>query len=230
MFKSEIVAYHGWGFQNKFWDAWNDLFSEHVNFKAADRGYYENPEQFGFSGEAVERKIVFAHSFGLHWCPDEILKGADHLVIFGGFLDFHPENEKQRKRSFLIVQQMLSHFVEKPHEVLQKFVENVFYPQKPERIDLRHKIDHEILLSDLTRIQHQRISEQLLHQIPEISIIHGENDKIVSNQKGRELYQKLRYRSQYFEIKKAGHAVPFTHYKKCYALLKPFIEPRYFPN
>lgn len=205
------------------------MFSEHVQFKAADRGYFEKPEPAGFSDKTDLRKVVFAHSFGLHWCPDEVLEKADHLVVFGGFLNFHPENEKQRKRSFLIVQQMLSHFVEKPKEVLRKFVENAFYPQKATRTDVNGDIDHEKLLTDLTRIQHDRLSEQFLHEIPEITIIHGENDKIVSNQKGRELYQKLRYRSQYFEIKKAGHAVPATHCKKCYALLKPFIEPKYFP-
>ncbi|MGF1670869.1 MAG: alpha/beta fold hydrolase [Balneolaceae bacterium] len=227
---AHIIAYHGWGLTDSFWKKWNELLSNNIQFEAVSRGYTGKRIYADFNEDVTVKKIVFVHSFGLHWCPQHILSQTDHLVIFGGFLDFHPDSDTERKRSRFIVQQMLSRFVEKPDEVLKKFLKNTFWPDEPDEQLLNVDIDHEKLLEDLSAIQNEVQPQQILHEIPEISIVHGEDDKIVSNEKARSLYQSLRYRSQYFEIKQAGHALPYTHAKECYSLLKPIIEPEYFLN
>lgn len=225
---THIIAYHGWGLSSDFWHKWESILSDEVRFDASNRGYSGEEKIIRFDNESVSKRILFVHSFGLHWCPHEILSEADHLVIFGGFLNFHPDNEKKKKRSHFFIQQMLSRFVDKPGEVLQKFLKNVFYPAEPDDQFLIDDIDHDKLLADLTMIQHETQSVQILHEIPEITILHGEKDKIVSNEKARKLYHELRYRAQYFELKHAGHALPFTQTEACYKFLKPFIEPEYF--
>jgi len=225
---AHVIAYHGWGLSSEFWNKWIDLLSEDVRFDASDRGYSGSENVVRFDDKAASKQILFVHSFGLHWCPHEVLSNADHLVIFGGFLNFHPESEKKKKRSHFFVQQMLSRFVDKPGEVLNKFLENVFYPANPDEQLLIGDIDHDKLLADLTMIQHETQSVQILHEIPEITILHGESDKIVSNEKARKLYHNLRYRARYFELKNAGHALPYTQAEACYMFLKPFIEPEFF--
>lgn len=225
---AHIIAYHGWGLSSDFWSKWENIISDEVRFDASDRGYTGSEKIVRFDTGSASKRILFVHSFGLHWCPHDVLSDADHLVIFGGFLDFHPENEKKKKRSHFFIQQMLSRFVDKPREVLQKFLKNVFYPANPDQKFLVSDIVHDKLLADLTTIQHETQSAQILHEIPEITILHGEKDKIVPNEKARKLYHNLRYRAQYFELKNAGHALPYTQAEACYMFLKPFIEPEFF--
>jgi len=225
---SHIIAYHGWGLSSEFWSKWDSVLSHAVKFEVSNRGYIGPDQIIRFDSESPSKRILFVHSFGLHWCPHDVLSMADHLVIFGGFLNFHPDSERQSKRSRFFVQQMLSRFVDEPEEVLQKFIKNVYYPNMPDNRFVQSDIDHDKLLADLSMIQHETQSIQILHEVPEITILHGEKDKIVSNTKARKLYHNLRYRSQYFEIKHAGHALPHTHADECYSFLKPLIEPEFF--
>ena len=68
----EIHAYHGWGFNGKFWDSLKAEFPTSILFKAANRGYFEEPYEPVFSSES-SIKIIFTHSYGLHWCPKKKL-------------------------------------------------------------------------------------------------------------------------------------------------------------
>ncbi|MEX0993989.1 MAG: alpha/beta hydrolase [Balneolaceae bacterium] len=220
--KTEIIAFHGWGLSDKFWNPWKKFIPSTISFKCANRGYFKQALSKKFQ-EKNSQKIVLIHSFGLHWCPVNLLRDADHLIIISGFLDFHPEEEGERRRSKLILQQMMGRFIEKPEDTLMKFYDNMYFPETCPW-DPPTDLNHERLLEDLNRINDHRISLQLLQNIPSILLLHGEMDTIVSNNHARKLYHYLRFQSQYFEIKQGGHALPNTHPRQCFQLILPKLQ------
>ena len=86
------------------------------------------------------------------------------------------------------------------------------------------KTDHQLLLDDLRRLHNAELDVQKLKKPDKICILHGTDDHIVPNKKGREIYSQLHDKAQYFEIKKAGHALPFTHHEQCLEFLIPEIK------
>jgi pimeloyl-[acyl-carrier protein] methyl ester esterase len=218
-----IIAYHGWGISKDAWKPWQKFFSDSIQFDAADRGYFGKPFKPIFN-PSCNKKVVFAHSFGLHWCDQALLKEADLLVLFSGFLKFHPEPKKQEQNSILKLQQMMGRFVEKPVEVLQTYYKDLFHPNKPLAIP-EGSLNHELLLEDLSLLHTSEIGLQILHQVPFIKIFHGSEDKIIPKKSARDLYHQLRHRSQYYEILHKGHSLAFTDADSCYPILKPEFEP-----
>lgn len=221
----EILACHGWGLQPSFWDSLSSRLPEQVDFTGLNRGYYGKPVERSFE-QGAHKKMLMTHSFGLFWCPEELLEEADHLIIFSGFLHFHPGDPDSEKRSRMTVRQMMGRFIEKPDEVLHKFYENLFSPGEC-ALTPPVSVDHELLLDDLNRIQHDRISIERFRSIPAFTIFHGGEDAIVPKDLGRDLYQRLAGRSRYYEVKQAGHALPFTHSRICMNFLKPIIRAEF---
>ncbi len=220
--KIELITCHGWGLSPSVWDVWEELLPADVSVTHLDRGYFGEEKEAGFRYPG-SRKIVMAHSFGLHWCPRQLVEQADHLIITGGFLSFHPDAPDEGRRSRLILRQMMSRFVEMPYEVLRDFYRNVWFPDRPS-FDIPDKPDHDRLLHDLERLGSDHFPLMTLHRIPDVTIIHGEKDAIVHRTKGHELFNMLR-KSRYLEIKEGGHAAVFTHAGQCYRFLKPLVDP-----
>lgn len=220
--KTDLITFHGWGFSADIWSGWDSLVPEYVSIRHANRGYFGDRKVPEFNN-STEQKVIMAHSFGLHWCPHELIMKADHLVIVSGFLSFHPDQPRQARRSKLMLQQMMSRFVDKPHEVLENFYELVFKPS-PISVDTPTEINHDKLLDDLALLGSVYIQPELLHNIPAITIIHGEEDSVVPKEKAHELFSIFKRKSQYFEIKHAGHAIPFTRKKQCAGFLKPLFR------
>jgi len=220
---THIIAYHAWGLSKDGWEPWLKLFDENIHFDAADRGYFGNPYNPIFD-PACKRKIVFAHSFGLHWCNQKNLREADVLVLYSGFLKYHPDTKKQEQNSILKLQQMMGRFIEEPEEVLQAFYKDVYHPEKPE-ISIKGNLNHELLLEDLSLLHTSEIGLQTLHRIPFIKIFHGSEDKVISKKSARDLYHVLRHRSQYYEILQKGHSLAYTDADNCFAMLRPELIP-----
>lgn len=168
-------------------------------------------------------RIIFAHSFGLHLCDPEILDHADLLVLFGGFRSFHPQAARLRRRSQLVLRQMINRMEEAPHQVLKDFYRNVFSPHEgwppPEGA-----LNRRLLQDDLKRLNESKIASEQLNKVPKICILHGSRDAIVPCIIGRELHDELYPGSNYLEIKQAGHALPFTHTEQSWLFIKSEIE------
>lgn len=223
--KYHIIACHGWGFDSAIWRPLKTQLSPHVQFEGADRGYFSNsfdPEWDSNHGSKTEN-LLLVHSYGLHWCNNEILRQADHLVAVGSFLHFHPFDEKEHKRSKMMLRKMQAQFVDSPVMVLEKFYEEVFYPEET-HLDVPSTLNHDLLLSDLGDLDRDNRKNADLFNMNSITIIHGARDKIVSNKLAREMYSKLRLRSQYFEIKGGGHALPFTHGTQIFEILNSLFR------
>lgn len=220
---SQIIAYHGWGFDSNIWQPLRAEFEPYVQFDCADRGYFSDSSEPSWKNDSHTEKLLFVHSYGLHWCSKEIIQQADHLVMISSFLNFHPAEKNEYKRSKLVLRKMLAQFVESPRLVLEKFYEETFYPAEAE-LPVPSNLNHDLLLSDLSDLDQDNRKNARVFDMSSITIVHGAKDQIVSNEMARDMYKKLRLRSQYFEIKKGGHALPFTHNSKIFEILNSLFH------
>lgn len=220
--RPELIAYHGWGFDRTFWKGWEALLPDEIAVCLFDRGYFGTPEACEFS-QRSRLNILFAHSYGLHLCSAQQLAASDLLVIFGGFREFHPRAAQFRRRSRLVLQQMVNKFSGEPWEVLHSFWENTWRPQEFPGSDIEEK-DGEKLLNDLQDLGRSVLDTDLLKKADKICILHGADDAIVPKRKGRELYDLFQQKASYFEVKDAGHALPYTHREQCWTFLEPELK------
>jgi pimeloyl-ACP methyl ester carboxylesterase len=220
----QIIAFHGWGFSASFWDSIQDKLGDQVQFDATDRGYFSTATQAEFDRDK-DLKVIFAHSGGLQWCNSNLIDQADHLVTFSGYLNFHPVDMDLYRKSKLLMRQRQAQFVDAPEKVLRDYYDLAFSPEK-NNFDVPGTLNHDLLLSDLSVIDRDKHSHQRFFDLDNITILHGSEDKLVSKNKARKMFNALRYRSQYFEILKAGHAFPVTHAEKCVEIVRSIIDTR----
>lgn len=218
---TEIITYHGWGFDSRIWQALETGSSGQAEWHHFDRGYFGEDRKPAFSGRDVD-KVVITHSFGLHMCPDSVMAEADLLVVFSGFLSFHPAAAQFRRRSKQVVSEMISQFESDPEKVLNVFYRNVFHPQKV--YDLPDSpMDADLLLKDLRLLDEQERAMPPVSEQARVLIFHGSDDAIVPKGKGRTLYEQFGEQARYFEIRQAGHALPVTEASRCWQLIEPHL-------
>lgn len=222
----EVIAYHGWGFDASCWQPWQQWISQQGGqFRAFDRGYFGAAAQPVFS--TTDRKLILAHSYGLHLCPIGQLEQADDLIIFSSFTRFHPESPRLQRRSQQIVQQMIDRFRVDPMLVLHNFRHRCAQPHIwTGPIPDSCNVDR--LQQDLQQLNQAQLNQAQLNLIlntgmKQVMIIQGTEDRIVATAQGRQLAQHIP-QSRYIEINAAGHALPFTHFADCQALLKSSFQ------
>ncbi|MDN5835792.1 MAG: alpha/beta hydrolase [Nitrosospira sp.] len=221
--KAEILAFHGWGFDRSAWSVWQNYLAPSYRLQAFDRGYYGRPHDPVFS-DPGSRKIIFAHSYGLHLCPPRQLESCDFLVIFSGFIHFHPETPRLQNKSHLILQRMQERFTIEPAAVIGDFMRRCYAPVTYEN-HLSGAPDLNRLADDLRLLAYSRISTAMIEKVRQIHILHGAEDWIVPKEQGRTLFETLRHRhAQYHEFEGAGHGLPFSHTAQCWSILEPVVK------
>lgn len=219
----EIIAYHGWGFDSTFWKDWVLSLNKNIQFKPADRGYFLEEKRPRFSEESKHR-VLFLHSYGLHWCPHENIEQATCIVIFNGFIEFHPKKKQDRNRSVKVLQKMISEFNNNPEAVLNKFWKNSFFPaQDKETCIPKGKPDTELLLSDLKALNNSTFDlKQLKNGTPTMSL-DGGSDRILTHNRGKKFTELTDGNAVYHFIKEAGHGLPVTHFRDCWSFINAMI-------
>lgn len=220
--KAEILAFHGWGFDRNAWSVWQSYLAPSCQLQAFDRGYYGEPYSPEFN-DLNTRKIIFAHSYGLHLCPPRLLESCDLLIIFNGFIRFHPEAPRSQKKSRLILQRMQDRFALEPGAVIRDFMQRCYDPVAYQDC-LGGEPDLNRLAEDLRLLGHSSISTATLEKARRIHILHGAEDRIVPNPQGQVLFEKLRHHAQYHEIEGAGHGLPFSHTPQCRSILESALR------
>lgn len=221
----QLIAWHGWGFDRTCWNDWKKRVPDHFRFRCNDRGYRGNPQIVQPNTEA-DFTIIFTHSYGLHLCTEQQLNTADLLVIFGGFREFHPVAAKFKRRSRLVLNNMLQQMQEAPEQVITEFMENTYKPAEPPAIDL-NQFNNEKLYHDLQALNQSSLQIEPLKKVEKVCILHGSADAIVPRSKGRGLYEILQQNASYFEVRNAGHALPFTHMEQCWAFIEPELKKEF---
>ena len=214
--ETEILAFHGWGFDAKAWDTWSPYLGDSCRLQAFDRGYYGATRDPVFRF-ANTQKVIFAHSYGLHLCPTWQLNSCDLLVIFNGFLSFHPQTPRLEKKSRLILQRMQEQFAHSPEAVIKRFMQRCYQPVRYEHC-LKDAFARERLAEDLFVLGESEIAPAVLENGPRVLLLHGAEDRIVPVSQGRALCATFG-RARFREIEAAGHALPFSHTGQCWAVL-----------
>ncbi|EAR20465.1 alpha/beta fold hydrolase [Nitrococcus mobilis] len=220
--KAEILAFHGWGFDCSAWSAWPLYLASFWQLQAFDRGYYGNSYDPVFS-DPNARKIIFTHSYGLHLCPPRQLDFCDLLVIFSGFLHFHPQAPRLQGKSRLILQRMQEQFALEPGAVMRRFMRRCYAPA-PYQDHLNREFDRSRLAEDLRLLDHSKMAVTTLERARRVIILHGSEDRIVPSSQGWALFDTLGPQALYHEIEGAGHALPFSHAQQCWAILEPALR------
>lgn len=221
----EILAYHGWGFDRDFWASWTGILPPHISLKPADRGYFTKATAPSFDPSSA-KKILFLHSYGLHWCPKEKFIEADAVVIFNGFGEFLPLKEPGRSRSKKVLNGMITAFSKDPEKVLTQFYSNCF-GRRMAPVDISADIDLDLLSADLGQLL---VSE---FGVPGFGnakwlVFDAAKDRIVPGQRGRELLHR-KESAEYYCDENAGHALPVQETEYCYKILcteLPIFEPK----
>jgi pimeloyl-[acyl-carrier protein] methyl ester esterase len=221
----EVIAYHGWAFDRHCWQPWQAKFAEQgIPLRAFDRGYFGNPTQPTFE-HPHSKKIILAHSYGLHRCPSQQLRVADLIVIFGGFHRFHPSDRpnhpKAERRSRRVLQQMVSQFDQTPDTVLQAFWQNCglsknHWPDPSAKVlpPLAH---------DLQDLDQSLLCIEFLARRPKVLVVHGNEDAIAPLSQGQDLAKELFNNAQLIELP-GPHALPFVQLEDCWQVLLPHLK------
>ncbi len=217
----EIIAYHGWGFSSSFWDNWKTILPEDVQFKTADRGYFMDEQTPVFSGSS-KHQVLFLHSYGLYWCPEEQIEQASCIIIFNGFHHFHPNVERKGTESENEMQKMISEFENNPKKILKGYWKKVFHPHNNKNI-AKGKFDTDLLAKDLQELDSKSFNLQILKNGKPIISLDGGSDKILTNSRGKAFTEITEGNAVYHFIKEAGHGLPATHYQECWSFISAMI-------
>lgn len=211
----EIHAYHGWGWDAQFWDSIQSVLHDHILFKRADKGYFGGEFIPDFN-ESSKIKVLFLHSYGVHWCPAEKKEQADIIIILNGFDSFHPIENPAKSRSKKILKGMVNQFKKDPKAVLKAFYKNCFGSY--EILDLNlNWINRSLLLKDLNLLHKTKL--KLTNETKaDWLIIDSGKDRIVPGSRGQELLAFLGA-DKYQKINNGVHAFPATNPEECIKII-----------
>ena len=121
---------------------------------------------------------------------------------------------------------MIEQFEKNPQLVLDNFQHKCYYPLAdcPDFTVQKTKLNLDLLLADLNQLNQSILPIDLLNYIPQVFVFQGSSDRIVSPMKGQEFLVNCSTNSQYFEVLRAGHALPFTHLEECWSFLSPILQ------
>lgn len=143
--QAEIHAYHGWGVDYTFWNLIKQHIHPKIIFKTANRGYFGSPFYPKFD-KNTKIRIVFVHSFGLHWCNTAVLSKADYMVIFNGFESFKNINKKFEELIYNVDNSLDKNI---PENILEQFYQIVGVPKYLSD----KKVNYGLLKEDLSKIK-----------------------------------------------------------------------------
>lgn len=98
---THVVAMHGWASDARCWTPWIAATKDQGwVWNCGERGYGQlAPHQASWPNEvpSVCRRLVIAHSLGIHLLPPEVLPSADMVVLLASFAAFVPPDRAGRR-------------------------------------------------------------------------------------------------------------------------------------
>jgi pimeloyl-[acyl-carrier protein] methyl ester esterase len=216
----EIIAYHGWGFDQTFWDPWSIIFSKYnYLFNRFDRGYFGDPQDPRFRHHE-SKKVVMVHSYGLHLCPREQLEAADLIIIFNSFIHFHPMNYPAQRLSYRNHKKMLDKLLASPEVVLHDFYSRCCSENLEIKLPCAINLNIDLLFQDLQRLGIEFFNLDPIKRHQEKIIFHSSLDPIVPLSQGQDLFDHMCEGSTFWVIPTADHSLPLTKTKQCRDLVE----------
>ena len=95
----QLIAMHGWAGDSHGWAPWHQACQARGwSWQSGDRGYgslsQAEPHWNEEPPKASQRRVVIAHSMGVHLLPAEVLSQADAVVLLASFGRFIPEGNQ----------------------------------------------------------------------------------------------------------------------------------------
>ena len=82
----QILAMHGWAGHAGAWSHWRKCFEQRgATWNSADQGYGGGEPVPKAWVQDPARKVLIAHSLGLHLLPASVLEQATTAVLLGSF-------------------------------------------------------------------------------------------------------------------------------------------------
>ena len=103
----QLIAMHGWAGDSHGWAPWRQACqARDWSWQSGDRGYgyldQVEPHWNEAPPSASQRRVVIAHSMGVHLLPAEVLSQADAVVLLASFCRFIPEGKAGRRLGLAI--------------------------------------------------------------------------------------------------------------------------------
>jgi len=96
-----VIAMHGWAGDARAWDPWIEATALlGWQWDCGERGYgtlQQHVPRWPAEANPGGRRLVLAHSLGIHLLPDEVLTGADGVVLLASFGAFVPPGHAARR-------------------------------------------------------------------------------------------------------------------------------------
>ena len=230
--QTEILAYHGWGFTAACWQDYETAFVS-TTWKSFDRGYFGRPHSVQFSsvkssaGLESCRRVVIAHSYGLHFCPDGVLAQTDVLILLNSFLGFHGVEPSLQAKSQRKLQRMRQAFDHSLRQTWLNFMLQTFAPDliPPHYLSFQLEPDllqPDLLRQDLTALDQTSPNPDRLRSIPRILLLTSPDDRILT----APLNATHLPESTITEIllPQGGHGAPFSRSEDCIARIEEFLN------
>ena len=95
---NEVIAVHGWAGDATVWRTWQRRFEQQGwHWQSFERGYgTQEPQRPSWSQPTRGKRVVVAHSLGLHLIPSAVLSAAGAVVSLACFSRFVPDGPAGR--------------------------------------------------------------------------------------------------------------------------------------
>ena len=207
---NQVIAMHGWAGVSSIWRFWRK------NFKMIGWDWMEG--QRGYDGKKIfnsftwrensVRRVVIAHSLGLHLISNEIIKNATHIIMLASFGRFIPLGSIGRPQRASLDSMRESLGGRSAISMLRIFLERAAFPHKLSALPPHP------LLKNLTEAGQKRLLNDLEILISttglpsgfpkqsKVIVFQGDQDKIISPATFQLLTDSL----------SKGINTPFTYY------------------
>lgn len=217
-----ILFQHGWAFSSNIWQPWVDELYNDFAILNAERGYFKEKSDDIALAEKLNANIAITHSLGLYMVPMNIFSRLKKLIILSGFEEFHPPALTERVNSERTMTKMLQNLDKNPRDVLHDYYRNCFFPDS-QYVRIPDYLNKSKLFDDFTLFNKVKMRIKLLQGIPEILILHGGKDRMVSSFQAQILHKHLS--NSQFEIHEdAGHMMFLSHQDWCMEKVRTVLE------
>tara|TARA_Y100001970_G_scaffold294225_1_gene448793 strand:- start:7669 stop:8376 length:708 start_codon:yes stop_codon:yes gene_type:complete len=196
---NEIIAFHGWGCDEKIWQEWKYFFpKEEYIWKSFNRGYFHSsPLNPDWDLSLKNKRIIICHSLGLHFINPKTISNASKIILINSFSKFLTDSKTKEKaiKNILLMQDKFRSNM--GLEAIYEFISKGFYPNTIDNRfskfleDKKIKINNNKLLEDLKLIYETEELPKGFHKNIDIIIIESKRDYILPVNSNKKLYYDL---------------------------------------
>ena len=196
----QILAMHGWAGHAGTWSHWRQCLEAGGSiWTSANRGYGGEAPVSPAWNPNPNRKVLIAHSLGLHLLPGPVLGQADAVVLLGSFSAFVPSGRAGRAVAAALQGMQSALGTDQELAMLDRFLDKAASPHT------RSALPPNPLLQGVTPLGRQRLQQDLellahCRKLPTgwpdavpVLVVQGERDAVVHTASAQQLVDDLQH-------------------------------------